>query len=158
MCENNYYYALSIEPAPTLTSTFPYQHTGITNSGFSSFYFSCGTLVANYNPRAPTVSVTVANGCPKHSVASATLVSVPTLPPSTMLGHVMPSFPHTLIGLGPFANQGYKIVFDMTLAAVFHPDGHPSSKVGGTLTAPNLGDSLSLLLLHLQCTHHLWLQ
>jgi hypothetical protein len=131
---------------------------GTTKSGSCSFYFSHGAPVANYNPRAPTVSITVVNKCPAHSVASATLAFVSTLPPSLMLGHVMPSFPHTLIGLGPFANQGYKIVFDMTLAAVFHPDGHPSSKVGGTLTVPNFGSSLSLLLLHFQCTHHLWLQ
>jgi hypothetical protein len=98
---------------------------GIVNFGSSSFYFSCGTPIANYNPRAPTVSVTVANGCPKHSVASATLASVPALPSSTMSGHAMPSFPHTLIGVGPFANQGCKIFFNKTLVTVYHPDGHP---------------------------------
>ncbi len=37
----------------------------------------------------------------------------------------MPSFPHTLIGLGPFANQGCKIVFNKTSVTVFHPNGHP---------------------------------
>jgi hypothetical protein len=37
----------------------------------------------------------------------------------------MPSFPHTLIGLGPFADQGCKIAFDKTLVTVYHPDGHP---------------------------------
>jgi hypothetical protein len=42
-----------------------------------------------------------------------------------MSDHVMPSFPHTLIGLGPFANQGCKIVFDKTLVTVYHPDDHP---------------------------------
>jgi hypothetical protein len=45
-----------------------------------------------------------------------------------MLGHFLPSFPHTLIGLGPFANQGCKIVFDKTFVTVFHPDGHPNLK------------------------------
>ncbi len=106
LCKNNYYYALSIESAPTCTSTFPHQHTGIADSGSSSFYFSCGAPVANYNPPAPTVSVTVANRCPEHSIASTTLASIPALPPSMMSGHVIPSFPHTLIGLRPFANQG----------------------------------------------------
>jgi hypothetical protein len=62
---------------------------------------------------------------PSCSVASATLASVSALPPATMLGHVMPSFPHTLIGLGPFANQGCNIVFDKTSVTVFHLDGHP---------------------------------
>jgi hypothetical protein len=114
-----------IELAPTPTSTFPHQHTGIADSGSSSFYFSCGAPVANYNPRAPTVSVTVANGCPEHSTASTTLASMTALPPSTMAGHVMPSFPHTHIGLGPFSNQGCKIVLDKTSVTVYNPDGHP---------------------------------
>jgi hypothetical protein len=42
-----------------------------------------------------------------------------------MSGHVMPSFPHTLIGLGLLANQGCKIVFNKTSVTVYHPDGHP---------------------------------
>jgi hypothetical protein len=36
----------------------------------------------------------------------------------------MPSFPHTLIGLGPFADVGYNIVFTKTSVPVYHPDGH----------------------------------
>jgi hypothetical protein len=41
-----------------------------------------------------------------------------------MQGHVMPSFPHTLIGLGPFANLGCQIVFSKHAVLVIHPDGH----------------------------------
>ena len=41
-----------------------------------------------------------------------------------MSGHVMPSFNHTLIGLGPFADLGCKIIFTKTAVTVFHPDGH----------------------------------
>ena len=37
----------------------------------------------------------------------------------------MPSFPHTLIGLGPFADLGCNIVFTKTSVIVYHPDGHP---------------------------------
>jgi len=37
----------------------------------------------------------------------------------------MPSFPPTLIGLGPFADLGCKIVFTKTAVTVYHPDGHP---------------------------------
>jgi hypothetical protein len=40
-----------------------------------------------------------------------------------MHGHVMPSFPHTLAGLGPFANQGCRIVFTKDDAAVIDPHG-----------------------------------
>ncbi len=67
----------------------------------------------------------MANGRPERSVASATLASVPSLPRAAMSGHVMPSFPHTLIGLGPFADLGCKIVFTKTAVTVYHPDGHP---------------------------------
>ncbi len=95
-----------IESAPTPPQTFPRLHMGIAGSGSISFYFSCGTPVVNYNPRALTVSITIANGYPEHSIASATLASIFALPPPTMSGHVMPSFPHTLIGLRLFANQG----------------------------------------------------
>ncbi len=138
MCKNNYSYALSFESAPTPPSTFPHQHTGIANSGSSGFYFSCGAPVANYNPRAPTVGVTVANGCPEHSVASANLSSVSALPSATISGHVMLSFPHTLIGLGPFANQGCKIVFDKTMVTVFYANGHPILKGWQDLDSPQL--------------------
>jgi hypothetical protein len=37
----------------------------------------------------------------------------------------MPAFPHTLIGLGPFADLGCKIVFTKTSVTVYHPDGYP---------------------------------
>jgi hypothetical protein len=137
-CQNNYYYALSIESAPTPPSTFPHQHTSIADSGSSGFYFSCGAPIANYKPRAPTVGVTIANGCPEHSIASATLASVSALPPARMLGRVMLSFPHTLISLGPFANHGCKIVFNKTSVTVFHLDGHPILKGWQDLDGPRL--------------------
>ncbi len=50
----------------------------------------------------------------------------------------MPSFPHTLIGLGPFANQGYKIVFDKTSVTVFHPNSNPILKGWRNLDGPRL--------------------
>jgi hypothetical protein len=111
---------------------------GIADSSASGFYFSPGTPVANYNSCAPTVGVTVANGCPIHPVASATLDSVSALPPAMMLDHVMPSFPHTLTGLGAFADQGCKIVFGKTSVTVFHPYGHPILKGWRDLDGPRL--------------------
>ena len=36
----------------------------------------------------------------------------------------MPSFPRSLIGLGPFADLGYNIIFTKTGVSVVHPDGH----------------------------------
>jgi hypothetical protein len=55
-----------------------------------------------------------------------------------MLGHVMPSFPHTLIGLGPFANHGCQIVINRTSVTVFHSDGHPILKGWQDLDGPQL--------------------
>ncbi len=80
--------------------------------------------MSNLNPKAPSIGVRVANRLPERSVASPTLASDPSLPPAVMQGHVMPSFPHTLIGLGPFANLDCQIVFTKTAVSVIHPDGH----------------------------------
>jgi hypothetical protein len=121
LCKNNYYYALASSYNP---SQLPSSDTGIADSGSNGFYFSPDALVNNLDPKAPTVGVQVENGISEKSVASATLASAPSLPEEAMLGHVMPSFPHTLIGLGPFADLGYTIVFTKTDVKVIHPDGH----------------------------------
>jgi hypothetical protein len=122
LCKNNYYYALSSDcnqNPPTSTQL----QSGIANSGASGFYFAPGAPVANYNPAAPKVGVWVANGHPKSLVASTTLASVPSLPQDSMVGHVMPTFPPSLIGLGPFANQDCTIVFNKTAVTVYDASG-----------------------------------
>ncbi len=40
-----------------------------------------------------------------------------------MQGHVMPSFSHILVGLGPFADQGCQIVFTKDDVTVIYLDG-----------------------------------
>ena len=142
-CEDNncltniYYFALSTTPASNPTQ-LPPSHTGIADSGASGFYFAPGAPVSNLDHTAPTVGVHVANGLPARSVASATLASAPSLPPAAMQGHVMPTFPHTLIGLGPFANLGCKIVFTKTAVSVIHPDGHSILEGWHELDGPRL--------------------
>ena len=66
----------------------------------------------------------MANGRSERSIAIATLAPVPSLPPATMRGHVMPSFTNSIIGLGPFVDMGYTVVFTATGVLVVHPDGH----------------------------------
>jgi hypothetical protein len=122
LCKNNYYCALSTPSSCNPTHLLS-SHTGIANSGASGFYFAPSAPIANLNPKAPSVGVQVANGLPERSVASATFASVPSLPPAAMQGHVMPSFPHTLIGLDPFADLGCSIVFTKTAVNVIDPDG-----------------------------------
>jgi hypothetical protein len=94
--------------------------------------------VANHDSNAPSVGVRVANGRPERSVACATLALVPSLPSSAMQGHVMPSFTHTLIGLGPFTNLGCKIIFTKTAVTIYHPDGHPILTGWRDLEGPHL--------------------
>ena len=105
LCKNNYYYALATEFIPHPPTTLPAHHTGIADSGSNGHYLAPDAPVTNCNPQAPTVGVRMANGRPECSVASTTLASATALPLAALLGHVMPNFPHTLIGLGPFANQ-----------------------------------------------------
>jgi hypothetical protein len=121
--KNNFYFALSTTSVCNPTQ-LPLSHTGIANSGASSFYFAPGAPVTDLKHKAPTVDVHVANGRPKRSVASATLASATSIPPAVMQDHVMPSFPHNLIGLGPFADLDCRIIFTKTAVSVIHPDGH----------------------------------
>jgi len=137
-CNNNYYYALTSEYTPNPPLDILPSHTGIADSGANDFYFAPDAPVTNYNPQAPTVGVRVANGRPERLVASATLALFPSLPQASMTGHVMPAFPHTLIGLGPFADLGCKIVFTKTSVTVFHPDGHPLLSGWRDETGPRL--------------------
>ncbi len=67
--------------------------------------------VNNYDATDPTIEVQVANGTPVQSIASAELVSVPDLPASSQVGHIMAGFPHSLIGLAPFVDTGCRVIF-----------------------------------------------
>jgi hypothetical protein len=142
LLKNNHYFALSTTLARNPTQ-LPSSHTGITNSGTSGFYFAPGAPVSNLHLRAPTVGVRVANNLHERSVASATLASTPSLPPAVMQDHVMPSFPHTLIGLGLFVNLGCQILFTKRRCPSFIQTGILSSKVEEKLTTPACGTSCS---------------
>jgi hypothetical protein len=138
LCKNNYYYALTSESVPIPPPNILPSHTGIADSGANDIYFAPDAPVTNYNPQAPTVGVRVANGRPERLVASATLASIPSLPQASMTEHVMPAFPHTLIGLGPFADLGCRIVFTKTSVTVYHPDGYPILSGWRDETGPRL--------------------
>ena len=121
--KNNYCYALTTEHASN-PPLLPISHTSIANSSASGFFFAPVAPASNQNQHAPTIGVRVANGLAERSIASATLTSVPSLPPAAMQGYVMPSFTNTLIGLGPFVNMGCTVTFIATGVSVIHPDGH----------------------------------
>jgi hypothetical protein len=137
LLKNNYYSALAT-PSSCNPTHLPLSHTGIADSGASSFYFSSSAPVANLNPEAPTVCVRVAKGLLERLVASTTLTLVPSLPPAAMQGHVMLSFPHTLIGVGPFADLGYTITFTKTGVLVVDPEGRCVLKGWQAMDSPRL--------------------
>ena len=61
---------------------------------------------------APKISVGTATGQAQRSAAAANFPKLPQLPedfPRT--GHVMPSFKHTLIGIGPICDADCKVLF-----------------------------------------------
>ena len=120
---NNNYYSALVTPSSCNPTHLPLTHTGIANSGASGFYFLSSAPVSNLNPQAPTVGVRMANSLPEKLVASRTLALVPSLPPAAMQGHIMPSFPHTLIDLGPFADLGCAIMFTKTAVTIVGPNG-----------------------------------
>jgi hypothetical protein len=122
LLKNSYYVALSTASASNPTQ-LPSSHTGIADLCASGFYFAPDAPVANINSRAPAIGVQATNGLPVRSIASATLVFVPSLPSAAMCGHVMPLFPNTLIGLGPFADQGCQIVFTKDDVTIIDLDG-----------------------------------
>ena len=70
LCKNNYYCALASEYIPNPPPHIPPSHTGIADSGASSFYFAPDAPVANYNSLAPTIGVYFANGLPKRHLYS----------------------------------------------------------------------------------------
>jgi hypothetical protein len=137
-CKNNYCYTLATEFVPNPPPMLPAHHTGIANSGLNGHYFAPDAPVAIYSPQAPTVGVRVANGYPECLVASTTLASATTLTPAALSGHVMPNFPHTLIGMGPFADQDCMIVFTQIAVSVYHQDGHPILSGWQDETGPRL--------------------
>ncbi len=138
LSKNNYYYALATEFVPHTHPTLPAHHTGIADSISNGHYFVPDAPVANYNPQAPIVEVRVANSCPKRLVTSATLASATMLPLAASSRHFMPNFPHTLIGLGSFADQDHTIVFTKTAVTVYHPDDHPILSSWQDETSPQL--------------------
>jgi hypothetical protein len=75
--------------------------------------------VSNYDATAPTIEVQVANDTPVRSIASAKLASVPDLPAASQVEHVMPGFPHNLIGLAPLVDASCRVIFTQMMVIAF---------------------------------------
>eukprot|EP00804_Cyclotella_cryptica_P007159 CCRYP_009709-RA/>CCRYP_009709-RA protein AED:0.46 eAED:0.41 QI:0/-1/0/1/-1/1/1/0/217 len=118
--------------------------TAILDSGASDIYFAPDAPVTNVNPSAPTSTVTDAAGTHHHSSAHANHL-LPTLPACS--GKIMPSFKHTLFGVGPLCDNGCKVLFDSASATIYDKRATPSSSKGGVNPqAPSFGASRCCLI------------
>jgi hypothetical protein len=116
MVEKNNLLNLLKLAATTLGSCYPTQlplnnESGIADSGSTGYYFGPDAPVSNNDATASTIEVQVANGTPLQSIASAKLASVPDLPAASRVGHIMPGFPHNLIGLALLVDVGCQVIF-----------------------------------------------
>jgi hypothetical protein len=101
-------------------------------------YFAPGAPVNNYDATTPTIRGHMVNGTPMHSIARGELALVTALPPASRKGHVMASFPHSLIGLAPFVDPGFCVLFNDTAGIAFNRDGKVILEGWHETTCPKL--------------------
>ena len=99
--------------------------TDIVDSGASGLYFSKNAPVINFDLTATTVTVGTAS-CQPHQSSGAADLGLPNLPTCFPLsGKVVPSFKHTLIGLGPMWNANCKVFFTKGEVIIYDPTNSP---------------------------------
>jgi hypothetical protein len=94
--------------------------SAIADTGASGYYLTPRAPCTNINPRAAPILVGAAGGAPHRSSASCD-VPLPQLP--TVAGHVMPTFHHNLMGIGPLCDQGCRVLFEKKAVTVFSQEG-----------------------------------
>ena len=105
-----------------LANTF----TAVVDSGASNIHFAKDAPHINFNPTAPKVNVGTATGQVQQSTGTAEL-NLPSLPESfPTTGRAMPSFKHTLLGIGKICDADCKVVFTKEAVVVYNPQQHPS--------------------------------
>ena len=115
---------------PTIVSrTYSKQYntydTGIVDSGDTNIYFAKEVPIQKFNAAATKVHVGTSTGQVQRSVGIYTLAltNLPLNLPCT--GHVMPSFKHTLIGIGRICDADGKIVFTKQAVVVYDQQQQP---------------------------------
>jgi hypothetical protein len=124
MVENNNLLNILKLAVTTLGSYNPTQlppdnESNIADSGSTGYYFGPVAPISNYDATVPTIEVQEAIGTPVQSIASAELASVPDLPASSRVGHIMPGFSHILIELAPLVDAGCQVIFTKMLDITF---------------------------------------
>ena len=94
--------------------------TAVVDSGVSNIYFAQDAPIRNFDSTAPKVNVGTATGQVQRSTGTAEL-NLPSLPANfPTKGHVMPSFKHTLLGIGKICDADCKVVFTKEAVVVYN--------------------------------------
>eukprot|EP00804_Cyclotella_cryptica_P024875 CCRYP_011786-RA/>CCRYP_011786-RA protein AED:0.28 eAED:0.28 QI:0/0/0/1/1/1/2/0/729 len=89
----------------------------IADTGASGHYFLPEVPLTNINAHAPRTTILTATGQPLYSTGIATL-NLPTIPPVTQYGHVVPGLTHNLISIGTLCDAGCTALFMATTLTV----------------------------------------
>ena len=95
------------------------------DSGANGFYAIPGAPLTNVDPAAPRIAVGTATGAPNLSSARADSLLTQLPPKAREGGHIMPSFKHNLMGLGPICDADCTVTFSKTTVTIFDPRGQP---------------------------------
>ena len=79
----------------------------------------------NAQPNAPKVELGTTTG-QRHASADTGQLVIPNLPSNfPRTGHIMPSFKHTLVGLGPICDADCPVRFETNGVIIYNPEGEP---------------------------------
>ena len=115
--------------SPTLNKHLPSsldtKATGIVDSRATDIYFSTNAPIFNIDLSAPKVKVGIATGKTLQSTGTGDL-DLPYIPLGFPIkGHLMPSFCHTLIGVGPLCDDNCTVAFTREAVIVWDQQGTP---------------------------------
>ena len=82
----------------------------IADTGASGHYFLPEPPLTNINSHAPRTTIRTATGQPLYSTSTVTL-NLPTIPPVTQQGHIVPGLTHNLVSIGTLCDAGCTALF-----------------------------------------------
>eukprot|EP00804_Cyclotella_cryptica_P011138 CCRYP_020836-RA/>CCRYP_020836-RA protein AED:0.37 eAED:0.69 QI:0/0/0/1/0.5/0.33/3/0/452 len=113
----------------------------IADTGASGHYFLPEAPLTNINAHAPRTTIRTATGQPLYSTGTATL-NLPTIPPVTQHGHIVPGLTHNLISIGTLCDAGCTALFTANALTVTGAAGTTILSGPGHLSSnPTQGNS-----------------
>eukprot|EP00804_Cyclotella_cryptica_P003921 CCRYP_016106-RA/>CCRYP_016106-RA protein AED:0.11 eAED:0.25 QI:0/0/0/1/0.2/0.16/6/0/1395 len=109
----------------------------IADTGASGHYFLPEAPLTNINAHAPRTTIRTATGQPLYSTGTATL-NLPTIPPVTQHGHIVPGLTHNLISIGTLCDAGCTALFTANALTVTDAAGTTILSGARDTNAPRL--------------------